>query len=301
MLSSHVHFGLCELWDITTKSNRSMGSRSGNVGNSGRKRVYEGQREREHFFVSLCITEDSDLNINSQRPYRVLIIDYRWAFSARDIICFRRNQLKGYYSAENLRYGSQPGIQTVNGFLKSSRATETLSSKHSSSLIHEKNFSWWPLMFNLLKPRFCWEKGAFLTPKQLFVNRVVWNWSCSTAMLLLYSELLLLLESVFSSAADIRGSSSSKEHWYPLHLTSSSSSTLAPVTWFHTSSHTLLHRCRNEPRGESSCNLTHLEDMFELQTQMRLPRMDNKRLVRALFHWTSLRAFHNWHFPLRLF
>ena len=81
-------------------------------------------------------------------------------------------------------------------------------------------------------------------------------------------------------------------YWYPLHLTSSSSSTLAPLTWFHTSSHTLLHRDRFKPRGETSCYFAHLEDMFESQAQMRLPCMDNKGLVRQLFHWTALSAFH---------
>lgn len=33
--------------------------------------------ERKRAVVSLRIAEDSDLNINSQRPYRALIIDYQ--------------------------------------------------------------------------------------------------------------------------------------------------------------------------------------------------------------------------------
>lgn len=119
----------------------------------------------------------------------------------------------------------------------------------------------------------------------------------------LYKELLLLLQSVCSPLRVEAGtgcSVSSKEtYWHPLRLTSPSSSTLAPLTWFHTSSHTLLHGRRFQPRGESSCDLAHLEDMFESQTQMKLPRMDNKGLVPPLFHWTALSAFHKLPFSSR--
>lgn len=38
------------------------------------------------FFLSLRIVEDTDLNINSQSPYTPLIIDYQWAFSAKDVL-----------------------------------------------------------------------------------------------------------------------------------------------------------------------------------------------------------------------
>lgn len=66
----------------------------------------EGERERARCLVSLRITGDTDLNINAERPYRALIIDYHRAFGARDVMCARKHQLRGYSSAADLRYGS---------------------------------------------------------------------------------------------------------------------------------------------------------------------------------------------------
>lgn len=39
--------------------------------------VEREKRERKRAVVSLRIAEDTDLNINSQSPYRALIIDYQ--------------------------------------------------------------------------------------------------------------------------------------------------------------------------------------------------------------------------------
>lgn len=131
----------------------------------------------------------------------------------------------------------------------------------------------------------------YFSLQQQLMNQTVWNECCSSVQWALCVTVVCL----FSTACGSR-------HWLQRLLqgnllTSSSfnvpsSSTLAPLTWFHTSSHTLLHGRRFKPRGESSCDLAHLEDMFESQTQMKLPRMDNKGLVHPLFHWTALSAFH---------
>ena len=70
----------------------------------------EGFRERkkERAFVRLKIAEDTDLNINSQRPYRALIIDYRWVFSAKANTCSIANQLKGYSKARDVKSSLVP-------------------------------------------------------------------------------------------------------------------------------------------------------------------------------------------------
>lgn len=127
MLSSCVHLGLCEVKDVTSRAREPWGGGAGM------------NEERGSSFVSLRTTEDADLNINSQGPYRGLIIDYHWAFGATDIMCSRKNQLRGYYSAEALSYGSKPVIQRVKGFLKSCRPTEILRSKpkYNSNIVFE--------------------------------------------------------------------------------------------------------------------------------------------------------------------
>lgn len=69
--------------------------------------VVRGGKKRGRAFVSLKIAEDTDLNINSQRPYRALIIDYHWAFSAKANMCAMKNQLRGYYRARDRKYSTQ--------------------------------------------------------------------------------------------------------------------------------------------------------------------------------------------------